>query len=150
MLPSIAHIRIPVNQHHYPTLIIEYRVIARRVNSLLTVFVRTIEGGNHLRPIDIIIDVKNFMIWRELDNFSIGEELRKRRVKIIPLPLPPKIVDQQESAAQKVLPQIFKFCRVQNDAAALTYLEHVQKRIIENFWVVELEHNRLAHHANIR
>ena len=37
-----------------------------------------------------------------------------------------------------------------NDAAALTYLEHVQKRIIENFWVVELEHNRLAHHANIR
>ena len=70
------------------------RVIARRVNSLLTVFVRPIEGGNHLRPIDIVIDVKNFMIWRELDNFSIGEELRKRRVKIIPLPLPPKIVDQ--------------------------------------------------------
>ena len=69
-------------------------MIARRVNSLLTVFVRTIEGGNHLRPIDIVIDVKNFMIWRELDNFSIGEELRKRRVKIIPLPLPPEIVDQ--------------------------------------------------------
>ena len=50
-------------------------MIARTVNPLLAVFVRTIQRRDHLRAIDVVVDVEDLMLRGQLDYFTVGKNL---------------------------------------------------------------------------
>ena len=54
---------------------IQDRMITRVIDTLFTIVIRAIKCRYHLRTIDIVIHMEDFMIRLQLNNFSVGKNL---------------------------------------------------------------------------
>ena len=62
MFPAITHVGIPVDQNHDSTFVVENRVVCRIVNTLLAVIIVSEQSGNHLWPIDVLVNMEDFVV----------------------------------------------------------------------------------------
>ena len=93
--------------------------------------------------------MKNFVIRAQFCDLPVWKNLTERGIKVVPLALPPKIINQQETAAQQILSEIFCLLWAQDDPAVLPHFKHIQEGIIKDLLIIKPQDDGVAFHFDV-
>ena len=124
-------------------------MVACPVYTLLTKFIRAVQCGDHLRAVDVVIDMKNFVIRAQFCDLPVRKNLTECRIEVVPLTLPPEVINQQKTPAQQILSEIFCLLRAQDDSAILPDFQHIQEWIIKDLLIIKPQYDRIALHLDV-
>src|SRR6266853_2806017 len=105
--PAVAHVGVPVDEHHRPSAVVEDRPQMRDEAALLPrPPLHERADTRHLRiPVDLVEAAEDRMILGDVDDLAIGEDTLDLALEVVPFERSVKIVEHRAAAAEEELPQ---------------------------------------------
>src|SRR5262249_56402520 len=134
--PTVAHIRVPVDEHHRPPGVVQDGAKVRNETALLpSAALHERSDARHLRiAVDLVKATENWMILRHFDDLAIRENAFQFTREVFPLDRSMKVVEHRRSATEQELAES-RDLGVEHPQE--TRLDKIDPRIFEEALVIE-------------
>src|SRR5918994_1579904 len=142
-LPPVAHVSVPVDQHHGPLAIVEDRA---EVGDESTLFPgAAAEEGTQPGRLRVFLELveaaENRVRWSELHNVPLGKDALQLAYQVVPLVRAVKVVEGSGPSAQQELAQDWYFCLGEPQVPGF---HEVDPRMLPESRILERQHDRIG------